>query len=382
MNNELRPRSARKNVLIFRSNLLAYSETFIPAQTEKFQLFNPFYAGMRAVKGIILPEARTLTATSSPRIANLIRWAAIMGQMDPRFVNRVRRLQPELIHAHFEEGGLLMLPMAQRLNLPLFVTCHGYDVTTLTRLQRPPVLGKFYRSRRRKLFQIARLCLGVSRFICDQMLRRGYPPKKVRLHYIGVDTEKFRPDPTVPKQPSILFVGRFVEKKGCADLLQAMKKVNAKYPDVKLNVIGYGVLGEELEALAREARLNVQFLGPQPQEIVQQYLKEAFMLCIPSVRAQNGDSEGLGIVNLEAQASGIPVIGTLHGGIPEAVEHGVTGLLSPPHQPDALAANILTLLSDRALRTNMGFAARERMVRLFDLTKQSALLEEIYLEML
>jgi colanic acid/amylovoran biosynthesis glycosyltransferase len=382
MNNELRHRSAGKNVLIFRSDLLNYSETFIPAQAEKFQVFNPFYAGVKAVKGLRLPEARTLTATSSPRIANLIRWTALAGQMDPRFMNCIRRIHPELIHAHFEEGGLIMLPVAQRLKIPLFVTCHGYDVTTLNRLQRAAVVGTFYHALRTRLFQIARLCLGVSRFICDQMLLRGYPAKKVRLHYIGVDTEKFRPDPPVPKQATILFVGRLVEKKGCADLLQAMKKVNAKYPDVKLNVIGYGALQEELEAFAREARLNVQFLGRQPPEIVQQYLKEAMMFCIPSVRAQDGDSEGLGIVNLEAQASGIPVIGTLHGGIPEAVEHGVTGLLSPAHDPDALAENILTLLSDTALRTKMGVAARERTVRLFDLSKQSALLEQIYREML
>lgn len=382
MNDELPHCSARKNVLIFRSELLPYSETFIPAQTEKFQLFNPFYAGLKPVKGISLPEARTLTASSSPRIAKLIRWAAICGHMDPLFVNGVRRIAPALIHAHFEEGGLIMLPLAQRLNVPLFLTCHGYDVTTLTRLQRPPLLGRFYQARREKLFQVARLCLGVSRFICDQMLHRGYPPNKVRLHYIGVDTEKFRPDPTIAKQPMVLFVGRFVEKKGCMDLLKAMKKVNAKHPEVKLNLIGYGVLKEKLEAFAREAKLNVQFLGPQLPEIVQQYLKEALMLCIPSVRAQNGDSEGLGIVNLEAQASGIPVVGTLQGGIPEAVEGGVTGLLSPAGDPDALAENILTLLSDTALRTKMGLAGRERILRLFDLSQQSAQLEKIYLEML
>jgi len=106
------------------------------------------------------------------------------------------------------------------------------------------------------------------------------------------------------------------------------------------------------------------------------------MVCTPSIRAPNGDSEGLGIVNLEAQASGIPVVGTLHGGIPEAVEHGITGLLSPERDPEALAENILTLLSDMALRTKMGLAARERMVRLFDLSQQSALLEKIYLEIL
>ena len=153
-------------------------------------------------------------------------------------------------------------------------------------------------------------------------------------------------------------------------------------PKMKLNLIGDGPLREELEIFARDAKLNVQFLGPQLPEVVQQHLKRAMMLCLPSVRATHGDSEGLGIVNLEAQASGIPVVGTRHGGIPEAVEHGVTGLLSPERDPDALAENILALLADSALREKMGLAGRVRMIRLFELKQLAALLEKMYLELL
>jgi len=158
--------------------------------------------------------------------------------------------------------------------------------------------------------------------------------------------------------------------------------VNAKYPDIKLTILGDGPLRERLETYAQEEKLNVEFRGIQPPEVVWQFLKSALMVCMPSVRASNGDSEGLGMVSLEAQAVGVPVIGTRHGGIPEAVEHGLTGLLSPERDPDALAENIVTLLSQPKLLETMGLAARERVTRLFDLKRQSRLLEDIYAELL
>jgi glycosyltransferase involved in cell wall biosynthesis len=212
------------------------------------------------------------------------------------------------------------------------------------------------------------------------MLRRGYPPEKVRLHYIGVDAARFCPDPAVVPQLRILFVGRLVEKKGCVDLLKAMVEVRAKYPEVELAVVGDGPLREKLESFAREHRLNVRFLGVHPPDVVLKLLRESLLFCLPSVRSGTGDSEGLGIVNLEAQAVGVPVVGTRHGGIPEAVEDGVTGLLAEERDPAGLARHILTLLSDAPLRAKMGQAARARIIRDFDLEKQSQLLEKQYLE--
>ena len=375
--------NAGRRVLIFHKNLIFYSETFIPAQAEEFKIFTPYYAGLGRVKGVPLPDERTLWPVSSARLVKLRDWGAVFGLIDPWLANAVRGVKPQIVHAHFEFGGVLALPVARAVKAPLLVTCHGMDVTIeRTQWQDRGWLGTFYLGRRKRMFERASLFIGVSRFICDAMLRRGYPPDKVRLHYIGVDTDKFRPDPHVAKNASLLYVGRLVEKKGCMDLLRAMKTVNATHPDVQLTIIGDGPLQATLRAFAQEAGLNVRFCGVQPAEVVQQHLKTALMLCMPSVRAANGDSEGLGIVNLEAQATGIPVVGTRHGGIPEAVEHGVTGLLSPERDPEALAANILTLLADPSLRLGMGLAARERMIRQFDLRQQSALLEQIYLEIL
>jgi glycosyltransferase involved in cell wall biosynthesis len=371
--------AGRRNILIFNTNLLSYSETFIPAQAEQFTRFVPYYSGFGRTFGGRLPDERTFWPQVPPWRVKLREWGSVFGLLDPAWANAMRQVAPKLIHAHFEFGGIRILPLAEKLNVPLVTTCHGVDVTEeFHQWKNRAWLGDFYLGRRQRFFDKAAVNLGVSRFICDQMLKRGYAPEKVRLHYIGVDIEKFRPNPTVPKEPVILYVGRLVEKKGSPDLLQAMKQVNAKYPDVKLVVIGDGALRTRLETYARDEKLNVDFRGIQPPEVVQQTLQSALMFCMPSVRAANGDSEGLGIVNLEAQAVGVPVIGTWHGGIPEAVEHGVTGLLAPERSPEILAENILTLLGDAPLREKMGLAARERVTRLFDLKQQSGILEDIY----
>jgi colanic acid/amylovoran biosynthesis glycosyltransferase len=373
----------KRNVLIFQSNLISYSETFIPAQAEKFTQFTPYYIGFGRVKGGKLPEERTLWPSYSNWGAKIREWASLFGQIDPRILRRARTVKPQILHAHFEFGGLRALPLAESLPVPLVVTCHGMDVSIdRYQWQNRPMLGDHYLARRKRLFREGHLFLGVSRFICDQMIRRGYPPEKVRLHYIGVDIEKFQPNPTAPKEPMILFVGRLIEKKGCHDLLRAMKKVAVRYPEVKLNIIGDGPQKGELEAFARQENLRVEFCGAQPPEVVRRNLDSALIFSMPSVRASNGDSEGLGIVNLEAQACGVPVVGTWHGGIPEAVEHGVTGLLSPERDSEALAENILTLLSNRTLLETMSAAARKNVVLKFDLAKQTKLLETMYLEIL
>ncbi len=377
MPSETIPTSLRDNVLIFRTDLLSYSETFIPAQAEQFRSFTPFYVGLRRIKGVALPEDRTLIAPPPSSLAKLPGLQSLFGRIDPSFRNDIEKLQPKLIHAHFEEGGIQALDLSRAFKLPLVVTCHGYDVT----VERTS-LKKLFQGRRKTLFKQAAGFIAISEFIRDQMVRTSYPPEKIRLHYIGVDTEKFQPDPSVPKEPVLLFVARLTEKKGCADLLQAMKIVKPKFPDVKLKIVGDGPLKDELKAYCQQENLNVEFCGVQTSDVIQKLMLSALMLCLPSVRATNGDSEGLGIVNLEAQAVGIPVVGTLHGGIPEAVENGVTGLLTAERDPAALADSILSLLGDTHLREQMGLAARARMVHHFDLKHQSSLLEKIYLEFL
>jgi colanic acid/amylovoran biosynthesis glycosyltransferase len=359
------PEPSTANMLVFRSALLAYSETFIPAQAEQFRKFIPYYAGLIGVNGLKLPPERTITPAPSRLLGPMRDAAALFGWLDPGFFQNIRRVHPRLVHAHFEESGMKAMPIAERLNVPLVTTCHGYDVTVETyRWQRYPGLGAYYQRRRRDFFRRGKLFLGVSRFICDQMLRRGYPKEKVRLHHIGVDTGRLAPDPKIVRKPVVLLVGRLVEKKGCAYLIRAMGQVRLKFPEMELFIVGDGPLRTELEELARECRAGARFFGSQSAEFVRAALGEAFLLCTPSVRSRTGDSEGLPIVLLEAMAMATPVVATHHAGIPEAVEHNVTGLLCEERNPEALAQAIMALVADGNLRA------------------QTRELETIYLELL
>ena len=111
-------------------------------------------------------------------------------------------------------------------------------------------------------------------------------------------------------------------------------------------------------------------------------MSKASVFCTPSVVAKSGDAEGFGMVFAEAQAMGVPVASFATGGIPEAVEHGITGLLAPERDTNALAENIVTLLTDAPLWTRFSAAGRERVHKHFDLAKQTAKLEQIYQQVL
>lgn len=124
------------------------------------------------------------------------------------------------------------------------------------------------------------------------------------------------------------------------------------------------------------------FRGALPHSEVMKLMQDAIMLVQPSVKAKTGDSEGLGIVLLEASASGIPVVGTWHGGIPEAIIDGVTGFLVPERNASALAEKLLTLLSEDSLREKMGYAGRKMVEERFDIKNQSKILEDIYRRLL
>lgn len=176
----------------------------------------------------------------------------------------------------------------------------------------------------------------------------------------------------------VLFVGRLVEKKGCEYVIRAMEQVQSAVPDIKLLVIGDGPLRNELQTLAAEKLHNFSFLGMQDSSTVRSWMQRAKLLCVPSIVARSGDAEGFGIVFIEAQAMGMPVISFATGGVPEAVEHGNTGFLAKERDWRQLAAYIVDLFKNDSLWAEMSLAGIERVRRSFSLDRQCALLEDLY----
>ncbi len=144
--------------------------------------------------------------------------------------------------------------------------------------------------------------------------------------------------------------------------------------DVGLVLIGDGPLAGALRQQATRLR-RVEFPGWLPNAEVRRWMRGAAALCVPSVTAPGGDSEGLPTVIFEAMAEGLPVIGSRHAGIAEAVEHGNTGLLVPPGDPEALALALDTLVRQTALQHRLGAAARLRAAERFSALGQSRRLE-------
>ena len=210
----------------------------------------------------------------------------------------------------------------------------------------------------------------------------GYPAERTIVHRIGVDVEQFKPPVANRREKIVLFVGRLVEKKGCASLIEAMAEVQRRCPAAELVVIGGGRLRADHEARATAGRIRCRFLGTQPPSVVQDWMGRAAVFCVPSVVAASGDAEGFGMVFIEAQAMGLPVVSTCSGGIPEAVENRETGLLVKERDPRALAEAILALIESDELWQRFSAAGRKRVVEHFNLTRQTERLEEVFEQLL
>ncbi|HEX7050518.1 MAG TPA: glycosyltransferase [Longimicrobiales bacterium] len=365
----------RPAVLIFRKRLLPWSETFIAAQGGALSRYRPVFVGYQCAGAgahYLAGHDRVVLAEHA-RFPGLAKGALkAFGWVAPRWRGELGARRPVLLHVHFGVNAAVALPIARTFDLPLIVTYHGMDIT----VERTTAAD---RRRRERIFAAADRIIAVSEFIAGRLREAGCPAEKLTVHYIGVDTERFVPAPAESRASSqILFVGRLVPKKGLIHLIRAMPRVQRAVPDAELVVAGDGGLRSQLEAEAGRLGIRCRFLGVRTPDQVQALMRRATLLCAPSVVAENGDAEGLGMVIVEAQASGIPVVTFRSGGAAESVVHGETGFVAPERDEDALAAHLTAILADAELRDRMSAAARAHIVENFDLRRQTAALERIY----
>ncbi len=368
----------REGVVIFRIQLLPRSETFVVTQAAAMQRFAPYFVGWRRVAGLEVPESRSWTADDCGAWGRLRELRFRYIGPAAREIEQLREHSPRLVYAHFALDGYAAMPLAKKLEVPLVTALHGYDVTMRDDVIARTRLGREYLSGRKRLQKEGALFVACSLYVRERAIESGYPADRTIVHSIGVDVAQFTPPVTRPRTHTVLFVGRLVEKKGCAKLIEAMVEVQRRCADAELVVIGNGPLRMECEALAASLGVNCSFLGSQPASVVQEWMAKATVFCVPSVVAASGDAEGFGIVFIEAQAMGLPVVSTRSGGIPEAVADGQTGLLVPEGDRQRLAEAILRLLQDEELWHRFSFAGRKRVVEQFNLEQQTRRLEEVF----
>jgi glycosyltransferase involved in cell wall biosynthesis len=370
---------ARPIVAVFRSPLFNDSETFVQSHISQLERYEPLLVGLHD-RGNIPADLRRRLVT--PAHALQTARIKLLGQ-SASLAEAVARHQPALIHAHFGTDGLLALPLARRLEIPLVTTLHGYEVnrSRATLLSSGRLSWMRYGLFQRRLMAQGDLFLAVSDALRRRAIAAGYPETRTVVHYNGIDVRRF-PSATLQRERGlIVHVARLVEKKGTRVLIRAFADARRTQPDARLVIIGDGPLAGELrrDAAACGVGQSVAFTGVLGPAEVSDWMRRAWLLAVPSVTARDGDAEGLPTVILEAAASGLPVIGSNHGGIPEAVIDGDTGAVVEEGNVSALGAALTRLLQSSTDRhAAMAAAARRLFETRFDARRLMATLEAHY----
>ncbi len=364
---------AERRVAIFRSPLFNPSETFVTGHAEGLRRYRPILVGLVRKTGDSPPDVPLLL----PRFPAERLALTVMGRAGG-LGRRLAEQRPDLIHAHFGTDGLIALPLAEKLGIPLVTTLHGYDVSRrfLPMLLSGRLSWTRYALLRRRLFERSALFLAVSDAVRERAIRLGYPAERTAILHNGIDIDYFTPPAQAPEPGLILHVGRLVEKKGTELLLEAIRDI----PDATLVVIGDGPEKRPLEDCAGRLGIGerVSFLGEQPRGEVRRWMRRAWRLAAPSLTARDGDSEGLPTVVCEAAATRLPVVASTHSGLSEAVADGESGLLVPEGDAPALASAIAGLLGDPVLRERLASGARRLAEQRFSRSRQIARLETHY----
>lgn len=296
----------------------------------------------------------------------------------------VAKFRPDVIHQHFATWSMPAVRASAAAHAPLILTMHGADVFAALRRYRAvtwtgrPMLAWHHRNVAHALASATRI-LTVSEFLANSAFEAGAPVGRVEVHYQGIDTEYFQPiERANGDGPIVLFVGALNEAKGVPDLIDASLSIMAKHPH-ELRLVGDGPLREWLNGVAT-AHPHVRVLGRVDREGVRTQMQRADVMVLPTQR-HNGWQEAAGLVLLEAQACGTPVVAYASGGTPEMLRHEETGVLVTEYDRVALAGAIAEVISaGRAEARAMSKDARDFVVGQRSLVESVRQLDSHYTE--
>ena len=280
----------------------------------------------------------------------------------------LRDFQPQLLHAHFATAPTATArDLAAEIDVPFTFTAHGSDV-----YERPPA---DFATRAAAAAAVVTVSDANRRHIVETF---GVPGARIRVISCGVDTERFRPDGPRSGPPLIVCVARLVPVKRIELLLEACALLRAAGIEFRCAVVGGGRCRPELEAARARLGLEqtVELVGAAEQGQVLAWWRRAAVAVLAS------DREGMPVSLMEAAACGVPAVATAVGGVPELIEDGVTGFLTPPGDAGALAEALEWTLRDPALAARLGAAARRRAETHFSLPRQVDRLLALWSELL
>ena len=329
---------------------------------------------------VVLPKPRTHQLRRFVQKQMLDRPITIYRSEARRILAALEKNGAQLLHVYFGHIGVHLLPLLEICPLPVIVSFHGADAQI--DLHKPAHLA-----RTRRMLARATLLLVRSESLAERLVALGAAREKIRLHRTGIPLDEIRFVKRIAPTDGAwrcVQACRLIAKKGLVTSLRAFAEFAREFPRAEFTIAGEGPQLQELRALADELGLSerVAFPGFLPQEKLRALFAGAHLFLHPSELGSDGDQEGVPNAMLEAMAGGLPVVATQHGGIPEAVEHGVSGLLTPEGDAPSLAQSLRTLARDPERYTAMSAAAAARVSAEFSLAAQARALEAIYGEAL
>jgi len=299
----------------------------------------------------------------------------ITGAEAEKMLSVMRRTEAALLHIFFGNVAVHLLPLMRRAEVPVVVSFHGSDVTGR-------IAGPAFGAARREVFDRARLVLCRSEQLAEKVAALGCDASKLRIMRTVLPPIKCAPHSPPPDgRWHLLQASRLVPKKGIATALRAFAEFLKIHPQSKFTVAGEGPLEADLRGLASSLGISasVEFPGFLSQESLAGLYESSHIFLHPS-ETVGGAVEGIPNSLLEAMASGLPSVATDHGGIPEVVRNGATGLLCQEADWQGLAQALLLLAKDPDLYALLSSAGADFVSREFSAAKQIANTESLYRE--
>jgi glycosyltransferase involved in cell wall biosynthesis len=290
------------------------------------------------------------------------------------------RIDACVLHIYFGQIAVHLLPLIRAWTKPSIVSFHGADVTV--EMNKPA-----YRQATREMLASVRLVLVRSESLRRALTELGCDETKIALQRTGIPLEEFPFRERIFPQDGewrLVQAGRLIEKKGLPVTLRTFAVFLDRYPNATLTIAGEGPLLGELQKLTRELNIEerVSFTGFVSQEQLREIYYRSHIFLHPSQIGRDGNQEGVPNSMLEAMASGLPVFATEHGGIPEAIENAVSGVLVPEHDHEALSRALLSASQDLIFLSWIARSAAEVVRKNFDLHTQAQRLDNIYLRIM
>jgi glycosyltransferase involved in cell wall biosynthesis len=295
----------------------------------------------------------------------------------------LRETDARLLHIFFGHIAVHLLPLIRAWTKPSIVSFHGADV--LVDMDKPA-----YRKATKEMLDAVERVLVRSESLRRAVVDLGCDEKKIELQRTGIPLDQFpfreRGVPPRSRGGEWRFVQacRLIEKKGLPVTLRAFANFLSQYPKATLTIAGDGPLLGQLQKLAHELKIEqrVSFAGFISQKQLREIYYASHIFLHPSEISPDGNQEGVPNSMLEAMASGLPIFATQHGGIPEAIEHGVSGVLVSEHNDEELAWALLNAVQDQDFLSRIARAGADAVTQKFDQRIQMQRLEDIYLRLL